>query len=461
MKHIQLFENFSGATTLKPADITRPGDVLVLFTSGYNPNDDFVVALMSQTQYIEFKDLLEIQKKIPPLTREVYRHPDWDVYCVYEKPGAAYVYFNLNLYSNGGIKNNIQNGHLLGKGTLEKGDFWEIKDASFEKNTSDVLYWGKVNKINWVNKGRADQWNNPMNPSLNVDIYTTPEPDRDIVFQLKRGWAIEAQMGFGDLVSPLTVKKILDDLISSISREFFTFYKVKEEEIRKAEEKWLKNPPERIKKQRDFRDNSGWKEIEMEINNFQQKYIDDWRKIHKLPSQQRNQIRKQRVAEFNTLLQKAKNILKEWENRLDSEYYNSVLLPTLDKYQLYFYATEEGVRQKEREEYDKNPRSYAYFMKNSGWKEMGMEINDLWQRIMHEWKKIHELPDQQKKQIMKQWIKELSPLLQKGKNILKEWENRETDGVWFNELSDVLEDYQKRYLDRWKEEVYLGRINYN
>jgi len=276
MKHIELFENSHVTTTLKPVDITRPGDVLVLLKS----LDGVSVALMSQAAFTELGDLLKEENPY-----------EYEISEVSSDPGLAYVYV---LYDPD-----------LGE------NFGEFKDASFQNETSEVMNWA-------TGKSYTP---NPNSHKWEIGSGGEDHPF-DTVFVLKRGMVITEDASSGGREE--TVKNFLRELRELIS---------KEQEGRKAAEKeeWSKNP-----QRRDFRDNSGWKEIEIEMYNFSQKFLSNWGKLVKLPEEQKKQIMKQRSTEFNTLLQKAKNILKEWENRLDSEYYNSVLLPAMDQYQLYF-----------------------------------------------------------------------------------------------------------------------------
>jgi hypothetical protein len=278
MKHIQLFEAYPyGGSTLKPVDITRPGDVLVFLKS----IESVSVALMSQAAFTELGDLLK--EKNPY---------EYEISEVSSDPGLAYVYV---LYDP-----------VLGE------TFGEFKDASFQDETSEVNTWATGESYT----------PNPNSYKWAIGTRAGVDHPFDTVFVLKRGMVISEDVSSGGREE--TIKNFLRELRELIS---------KEQEGRKAAEKeeWSKNP-----QRRDFRDNSGWKEIEIEMYNFSQKFLSNWGKLVKLPEEQKKQIMKQRSTEFNTLLQKAKNILKEWENRLDSEYYNSVLLPAMDQYQLYF-----------------------------------------------------------------------------------------------------------------------------
>lgn len=321
MKHLQLFENFDDAPTLKPVDITRPGDVLVIFTLSPYEADGFSVALMSQVQYVEFEDLL--RRRTPPGPTDHFYWATPIVLEVYEKPGAAYVYYNAE---------RGRNSRVFGA----KGQNWTVKDVSFEKKTSDVLYWAEGVVIPTGQPGFNGGSN--QNPSFKDSPEFTPnngyevEIEFDIVIVLKRGKVITTELGWGCTVHEQTIE------------ELFEIVDEEKERANRAE-MFRRNaePSESQKKVMDFNKNSGWKEIEAEISKIQSSLLSDggprrypnWNTMS--DEQKRNlmqPIYTQKAREINTLVQKARKIVKEWENRVDSEWH-SVLLQTLDHYQAY------------------------------------------------------------------------------------------------------------------------------
>jgi len=292
MKHLQLFENFDDAPTLKPVDITRPGDVLVIFTLSPYEADGFSVALMSQVQYVEFEDLL--QRRTPPGPTDYFYWAVPTVLEVYEKPGAAYVYYNC--YEG-------RNSRAYGT----KGQNWTVKDVSFEKKTSDVLYWAEGVVIPTGQPGFNGGTN--QNPAFNKNSFEHPVDEFDIVIVLKRGKVITTELGWGCTVHEQTIEEL---------------FEIVDEEKERANRAKILNaePSESQKKVMDFNKNSGWKEITDEIREIQNSLLSAG-----VPS-------KQKAREIHTLVQKARNIVKEWENRVDSEWH-SVLLQTLDHWQAY------------------------------------------------------------------------------------------------------------------------------
>ena len=106
MKQIELFENSTDGGTLKPVDITRPGDVLVFLKS----IESVSVALMSQAAFTELSDLLKEENPY-----------EYEISEVSSDPGLAYVYVLYN--------------PDLGE------TFGEFKDASFQDETSEVTNW--------------------------------------------------------------------------------------------------------------------------------------------------------------------------------------------------------------------------------------------------------------------------------------------------------------------------------
>lgn len=319
MKHLQLFENFDDAPTLKPVDITRPGDVLVIFTLSPYETDGFSVALMSQVQYVEFEDLL--RRRTPPGPTDHFYWATPIVLEVYEKPGAAYVYYNAD---------RGRNSRAYGT----KGQNWTVKDASFEKKTSDVFYWAEGCVIPTGQPG----FNKGSNQNPGYKDNEADEEEFDIVIVLKRGKVITTELGWGCTVNEKTIEEL---------------FEIVDEEKERANRAKILNavPSESQKKVMDFNENSGWKEIEAEISKIQsspelnpavqgpKKYPNwknsDWNTMS--DEQKRNlmqPIYTQKAREINTLVQKARKIVKEWENRVDSDWH-SVLLRTLDHYQAY------------------------------------------------------------------------------------------------------------------------------
>jgi len=292
MKHLQLFENFDDAPTLKPVDITRPGDVLVIFTLSPYEADGFSVTLMSQVQYVEFEDLL--RRRTPPGPTDHFYWATPKVLEVYEKPGAAYVYYNAE---------RGRNFRVFGT----KGQNWTVKDVSFEKKTSDVLYWAEGVVIPTGQPGFNGGSN--QNPSFNKNSFEHPVDEFDIVIVLKRGKVITTELGWGCTVHEQTIEEL---------------FEIVDEEKERANRAKILNaePSESQKKVMDFNKNSGWKEITDEIREIQNSLLSAG-----VPS-------KQKAREIHTLVQKARNIVKEWENRVDSEWH-SVLLQTLDHWQAY------------------------------------------------------------------------------------------------------------------------------
>jgi hypothetical protein len=86
----------------------------------------------------------------------------------------------------------------------------------------------------------------------------------------------------------------------------------------------------------DFNKNSGYKEIAREIQELQRSmgWSRDLENMTEPQKQQRKQFMKQNYMKINTLLQKQRNIAKNWKNKLN-DYYNDVLLTDLDATQRY------------------------------------------------------------------------------------------------------------------------------
>ncbi len=165
MKHIKLFEAYPyGGSTLKPVDITRPGDVLVFLKSIESVN----AALMSQAAFTELDNLLK--EKNPY---------EYEISEVSSDPGLAYVYV---LYDPN-----------LGE------TFGEFKDASFQNETSEVMNWA-------TGKSYTP---NPNSYKWEIGSGGEDHPF-DTVFVLKRGMVISEDVSSGG--RELTVKNFLREL---------------------------------------------------------------------------------------------------------------------------------------------------------------------------------------------------------------------------------------------------------
>jgi hypothetical protein len=124
MKHVKLFENFAGRTTLKPIDISRPGDVVV-FLRG----EVFATGLISQEQFRILEDCLEESGK--PRGKSEYGYDLNTTLVDFEQqPGIAYVY-HLYRPSFGDI------------------EFW-TEGADFEDETVNVMHWATGANPNYI-----------------------------------------------------------------------------------------------------------------------------------------------------------------------------------------------------------------------------------------------------------------------------------------------------------------------